>query len=290
MFSRLRTTWMASSGALLLVLVLAGGALGATVLTAASTPESETDPSVETLATFEDLDGDGIDDDCDQEVVENADAAAAAHDAVDTDGDGTISVPEAAHSDRIGGPNCNHGGYVSQVAHGDDEACEAPTEVTDPVEPIATPTDTPVVEVGAELDEQPAEGTEDAAPAACEAEETAEDEAAETACEATEVPPFDPATRSFGAYVSSVAQSDAVGGKNCNHGGAVSEAVKAAKEAAREARDAAKAERAAERAAAKAERQAKREAAKAERAAAKAERAAAKAGKSHGKGNPHGGD
>jgi hypothetical protein len=43
--------------------------------------------------------------------------------------------------------------------------------------------------------------------------------------------------------VSEVAQSDAVGGKNCNHGGAVSEAAHqnhAARDAAKAARNAAK--------------------------------------------------
>ena len=289
MFTRLRTTWLASSSALLLILAVSGVALGATVLTAV-TPESDPDPGVvDTTLTWEDVDGDGIDDDCDDEVAENAEAAAAELASVDTDGDGTISVTEAAHSDRIGGTNCNHGGYVSQVAHDDgDQECEAPTEAS---EPTATPTDTPVVEVAAEFDEDEI-AEEEAAPVVCEPEDEAEaeevaEEAADEACEATEIPPFDPATATgpgaFGAYVSSIAQSDAVGGKNCNHGGAVSDAVKAATEAAREAREAATAERAAAREAAKAERAA-------ERAAAKAERAAAKAAKSHGKGKHQGGD
>ncbi len=97
-------------------------------------------------------------------------------------------------------------------------------------------------------------------------------------------PPFDPAIfngpGAFGAYVSSVANSDAVGGKNCNHGGAVSAAVKAAKAAARAERDAAKAAARAERDAAKAERQANKTLAKAVRNATKQSK-----GKGHGNGH-----
>jgi hypothetical protein len=258
MLSRARSSWLAVPGALLLILVLAGGALGATVLTATTlAPESETDPVV-TLATWEDTDGDGVDDDCDDAVEADAEAAAAADAAVDADGDGTVSVPEAAHSDRVGGLNCNHGGYVSTVAN---EAEDADEETEEPAE-------------------EPAE----------EAEADAE------TCESTEtVPEFDPATftgpGAFGAYVSTVAAMDVVGGKNCNHGGAVSEAVKAAKEAAREAREAEKAQAKAERDAAKAERAAQRAERAAQRAAAKAEREAARAertaGKSNGKGGGH---
>lgn len=247
MSSRLRTTWLAGSGALILVVALTGAALGATVLTtvAGPTPEAETDPLVvDTLVTFEDVDGDDIDDDCDTEVVADPVAQAAAQAAVDADGDGTISVVEAAHSDRIGGKHCNHGGYVSQVAKAQGEAEDADETAEEPEDADTEPT------------------------------------AAEP-CVATVVPTFDPTTAAepgaFGRYVSSIAGSDAVGGKHCNHGGAVSEAVKAAKEAAREARDAAKAERRAERDAAKAERRAAREAAKAARAAEKAEKTKSKA-------------
>ena len=245
MLARARSTWFAIPGALLLILVLTGGALGATVLTATTVaPESETDP-VGTVATWEDADGNGIDDDCEEAVEADAEAAAAADAAVDADGDGSVSVSEAAHSGRTGGLNCNHGGYVSNVAN---EAGDADDEETD----------------------EPAEETSE------EAEADAE------TCESTEaVPPFDPATftgpGAFGAYVSSVAAMDVAGGKNCNHGGAVSEAVKAAKEAAREARDAEKAAAKAERDAAKAERATQRAAAKAERETARAEKTAGKA-------------
>ena len=70
-------------------------------------------PVVDTLLTFEDLNGDGIDDDCAASVVTpDAIAAAAVFLLVDLDHDGTISTTEAAHSDWVGGVNCNHGGYV----------------------------------------------------------------------------------------------------------------------------------------------------------------------------------
>ena len=50
-------------------------------------------------------------------------AAAAALAAADLDHDGTISVSEAARSGWTGGKNCNHGGYVSGVAH-DSARCQ----------------------------------------------------------------------------------------------------------------------------------------------------------------------
>lgn len=291
MSKRLRSTWFAGSGAILLVLSLSGAVLGASVLTMATgpTPETEFDPLVvDTSATFEDLDGNGVDDDCQDAAVADPAAAEAAEAAVDLDGDGTISVPEAAQSDRTGGKNCNHGGYVSQVATAQcDEGDEAdePTGATDdgsgeqPVGVLAV-----------------VEPTEDDAAEACEDEEAADDEEPSddtpvVECVEVAAPVFDPTTMTgpgaFGAYVSSVAASDAMGGKNCNHGGAVSEAVKAAKELAREARDAAKAEREAERDAAKAERKAQRDAAKAERRAAQAAEKAQK-GSQAGKGKQKG--
>ena len=253
MLARARSTWFAIPAALLLILALAGAALGATVLTSANAaPESETDPVVGTVATWEDADGDGIDDDCDEAVEANAEAAATADAAVDADADGSVSVSEAAHSERTGGLNCNHGGYVNTVAQEAEDADE--DEAEEPAEP--------------------AEETTEADAEACEA------------ADAAPVPAFDPATfngpGAFGAYVSSVAAMDVAGGKNCNHGGAVSEAVAAAKEAAREARAAEKAAAKAERDAAKAERAAERATAKAERAA---QRAAAHTKSGNGKGH-----
>jgi hypothetical protein len=126
-----RSSWLGGGGALLLVLSLSGVAAGATP------PDAEPEPVlVDTTATFEDLDGNGVDDDCQEgEVTEDADAAAAELLTVDVDGNGVISTTEAAHSGRIGGKNCNHGGYVSWIAHQDECAVE-------PTEPVAEgPTD-----------------------------------------------------------------------------------------------------------------------------------------------------
>ena len=230
MFKRLRTTWMAGSGALLLVLALSGVVAGASFLAATGPAQETADPEVvDTTATWQDANGNGIDDDCEEAaVVADLDAEALADAAVDTDGDGVISVTEAAHSDRVGGTNCNHGGYVSFVANG-----EAETADEDAAEPAA------------ELDD-----------AGCE-------EVAAPEADATVTTP-----NAHGTWISQVAQSDAVGGKNCNHGGAVSEANKAA----REAREVAKDAKAAERASTKAERAAARAAARAERSAAKADK------------------
>ena len=81
-------------------------------------------PPTGLVAAYVDINGNGIDDTCETgDIVADPDAAAADDEAVDLDGDGTISVSEAAQSDRIGGVNCNHGGYVSWVAHG---SCEIP--------------------------------------------------------------------------------------------------------------------------------------------------------------------
>jgi hypothetical protein len=274
MLSRLRTTWLAGSGALILVLAVAGAAIGAPVPTSSEEPApDEAAPLVvDTALTFEDADGDSIDDDCDAEVTADAEAAAAAAAAVDANADGVISVAEAAQSERTGGANCNHGGYVSNVAQ---EQCDAVVDDGDPAEGAAE------VEPTDECDEDEA-----AAP-----EETEEDEA-KAECVPVAAPTFDPeiftGPGAFGAYVSSVAASDAVGGKNCNHGGAVSEAVNVAKEAARAERDAAKAERQVQRDAAKAERQVQRDAAKAERAAAKGQGSGKSKGQGQGQGQGQG--
>jgi hypothetical protein len=234
MVHRLRIGWLAGSGAIVLLLAVSGAALGATLVT--DTAPELVDP-VDTTVTFEDLDGDGVDDDCAESVVANPEAAAVAFAAADLDGDGAISVTEAAQSGWTGGLNCNHGGYVSQVAAAEDETDdEAEDEVEDETEP-----------------------------------------AAEGECEVVEAPEPDPALdptapNSHGAWVAWVAGSEAVGGKNCNHGGAVSEAAAKDHEAAAAERAAAKAERDA----AKAEREAARELRAQERAAAKAARSAEK--------------
>ena len=190
MLARLRSTWLAGGGAVLLVLSLTGIAAGAALVADTSAPVVEpvepAEGATDTTLTFEDVDGDGVDDDCqDVAAVAAPDAVTAALTAADLDGDGTISTSEAAQTDWTGGSNCNHGGYVSGVAQGDDEdgedaeADEQQTECETPVEPV------PAAEV-----------------------------------------PADTAPNAHGKAVSEVAQSDAVGGKNCNHGGAVSEAAK----------------------------------------------------------------
>ena len=108
--------------------------LSMTGLAAAAPLVDDTTPA--TLATFEDLNGNGIDDDCETAVTADAAAVTAAMAAVDLDADGVVSTSEAAHSGWIGGKNCNHGGYVSWVArqldrsggrnwHETDEADEA---------------------------------------------------------------------------------------------------------------------------------------------------------------------
>ena len=127
-----RSTWLGASGALLLILSLSGVAAGATPPDAV--PDAEP-VVVDTTATFEDIDGNGIDDDCqDVPAVADEDAVAAELLTVDVDANGEISTTEAAHSDRIGGKNCNHGGYVSWVAHQDVSCEDEPTEpVTDAV-------------------------------------------------------------------------------------------------------------------------------------------------------------
>jgi hypothetical protein len=302
MATRLRTAWIAGPAALILVILVSGAAFGATVLTAVAPIADEQGPlPVDTIATFEDADGDGIDDDCDEQVAADPIAAAAAAEAVDLDHDGKVSVSEAARSNRVGGENCNHGGYVSQVAHAQADACEAgDSDDGDTGDTGDTGAGGPgpggdwSTGLPATFDDGDVDQTADAASTTecADDDDDADDEAGDpAACDEVAAPVYDPAQFSgpggFGRYVSSVAQSDAVGGKNCNHGGAVSEAVKAAKEAAREAPDAAKAERAAERAAEKAQRAAERAAKKAERAA---ERAAAKAARQGAHEKPSKGD
>ena len=242
MLTRIGSPIASAIAALAVTIALSGVALGV-ALVADTTPLDDQDAPalIDTTATFEDVDGDGIDDDCQAEpAVADLEAEVSAASAVDLDEDGTISTSEAAKSDRIGGKNCNHGGYVSGVAKADDED---------------------------------AEDEDDEAKAECEA---ASDEETETPDEDAETPAEEPAPEdgavapnAHGKAVSEVAKSDAVGGKNCNHGGAVSEAAHADKAEKAAERAAAKAERAAERAAEKAERAAARAAAKAEREAAK---------------------
>jgi hypothetical protein len=232
MFARIRSMSLAGGGALALTLILSGVVAAATVLTVIVAPAPAA-PVADSTATFEDLDGNGIDDDCQAAVSADPVAAASAETAADTNGDGTISVTEAAHSGRVGGKNCNHGGYVSVIAKASGEPAEAEADTE-----IKTTDETPAECVA------PAVGASVAPIAAI---------------------VLDPASNAHGKAVSEVAQSDSVGGKNCNHGGAVSAAAKKDHDAAKAARDASKAAR------------------DAAREARKAARDAAKASKSHGK-------
>jgi hypothetical protein len=265
MFDRLRSGVLAGGGALLLVLALSGMAMGASLTS--DSPAGDT--------SFVDIDGDGVADHCQTEAaVENTGTAQAAFDAADLNDDGEISLSEAAQSGWTGGENCNHGGYVSEVAQAGD-SCEA----EDTEEPEGTGTGTEEgTETGTEEEAAP-EADADCEAADDETEETEEAAPAdEETCEAVAAPEIDPATDTsewnHGAWVSWVANSPATGGKNCNHGGAVSEASKAAKEAAKAAKEAARAERDAK----KAEKKAARE-------LHKQEHQAGKSNKGHGKPN-----
>ena len=251
---------------MLLVLSLSGVVAAATVLTAITAPV--VDPTVPVVAdttnTFEDVNGDGIDDDCQTDVVADPVAAASAEAAADLNGDGQLSVSEAAQSGRTGGKNCNHGGYVSNVDRADSCDGSEPADTTDATE---TGADADANEQGDEADSGDADSDEaktgdEAAvettttdPTTCTEPETSDTTPVvcppapvtttpdATTTEAT-VPTLDLGPNAHGKAVAKVAHDKAaVGGKNCNHGGAVSEAAhdKAAKDAAKAARDAARA-------------------------------------------------
>jgi hypothetical protein len=197
------------------------------------------------VAAFVDTNGNDIDDTCEDPATIEPDAAAAdaAAKAIDLDGDGTISVSEAAHSGRIGGENCNHGGYVSWVAHG-----SCPDAAPAPAAPLVT---------GPSLDQETTTSCDEPTAEEPTTDEPTTVEAAAPAADCVEVPPpprdpaLDQQKNGHGKWVSIVAQSDATGGKNCNHGGAVSEAAKKDHAADKAARDAAKAAKKAAREAAK---------------------------------------
>jgi hypothetical protein len=239
MVHHMRSKWLAGGGAVLLALSMTG-------LAAAATLVDDTTPA--TIATFEDLNGNGIDDDCETAVVlPNPDAVTLAMAAVDANADGVISTTEAAHSDWVGGANCNHGGYVSTVSKGTADACDAADA---PEAPEAT-TDEDASDEGDHATNETSTGeptvAADCSQDAPDTETTdAAKDAARAACEAA-LAAGTPIVLPEMTHVQ-LAQSDLVGGKNCNHGGAVSDANKAAKAerdaaklAAREARDAAKA-------------------------------------------------
>lgn len=182
---------------MLLVLSLSGFAAGAGLVADTTPlvvePDQPDQVVADTTLTFEDADGDGIDDDCDDVALADAAAVTAALLAVDLDADGTISTSEAAQSGWIGGANCNHGGYVSFVAQSTDEL----EEETEPAEDTRVPAVCEVVVVPVIVTEP------------------------------VVVEPVVVEPNAHGKAVSLVAQDPAaVGGKNCNHGGAVSEAAK----------------------------------------------------------------
>ncbi len=237
MVTRVRSTWLAGGGAILLVLSLSGIVAGATLVgDGAGDTVQPADPpagATDTTPTFEDVDGNGIDDDC-QDPAAAADpvAIADALKAADLNGDGTISVSEAAQSGWMGGTNCNHGGYVSGVAHvsGDECAAGGTTPTGDGESGDAVNASTGGTTDASETDAatcdpaDPAETTEtstDGAPAVC--------PVVATPPASGDQAPTDTSPNAHGKAVSLVAQSDAVGGKNCNHGGAVSAASAAAK-------------------------------------------------------------
>jgi hypothetical protein len=266
-----RSSWLGGTGALVLVLSLSGVVAAASALTAdaGAAPVAEPLPAVDTTATFEDVDGNGIDDDCQAELAVADQVAVDAELAtVDVNADGVISTTEAAQSERTGGANCNHGGYVSIVAHESGDCAVEPT-AGDTVEPAddetVEPTEDETVElVVAEPDTTEPEATEPEVNA-CDA--VVEPDAAPADCVVVAAPErepvLEPSPNDHGKWTSIVAGSTAIGGKNCNHGGAVSDAVKADLEAIAAAREAAKAARAEARDAKKAERTAARDAKKA---------------------------
>jgi len=257
MLSRLRTTLFAWAGALILALSASGLVAAATLVgdTAPTTDGQVTGPGAS--STFMDTNGDGIADSCQSGVVADQAAADAALKAADTNGDGTVSVSEAAHTNWVGGPNCNHGGYVSSVANASGGDCSgaAPTgagEGSDTGGSAGTTLVTSEGDQGSNGDEDAGDatgsgpdqgdqadcsggtdGTTDQAPTG----QTSTDQTqapADCQAAAPQTPPTtslnqaptDTSPNAHGKAVSAVAQSTAVGGKNCNHGGAVSEAAR----------------------------------------------------------------
>jgi len=241
-----------------LVLSISGLVAAATITAAGTAPV--VDPALTAAQTFVDVNGDGIDDTCQTGVVANIVAAAAAQSAADLNGDGVISVSEAAASGRTGGTNCNHGGYVSVVAHSFGQTCDgtesaAGTESSDASETDNSETVTTVTTDTTTTDTATITTTTDtttcSTDSTLDAVTTTSETASTTTCttttssttDTTSSTTTDTAPNAHGKAVSEVAQSDAVGGKNCNHGGAVSEAAHqnhAARDAAKAARNAAR--------------------------------------------------
>ena len=150
MFTRLRTTWLAGGGAVLLALSLSGVVAAAalvSVITAPPAPAVDEPVVADTTLTFEDADGDGVDDDCDEEVVVNEPAASAATAAVDLNADGVISTSEAAQSDRTGGRTATTAATSARSPRRPRSRAEETEETADPEEVVECETETaPVVE------------------------------------------------------------------------------------------------------------------------------------------------
>jgi hypothetical protein len=208
MRTRRHAPWLATGAALLLLASVSGLASAAPLVSDTVAP------------VWVDANGNGVADGCETAVVADQTATAAANLAADLDGDGTISTSEAAQTNWIGGTNCNHGGYVSTVAKTSADTCDegdAPEATTDGTDQgsdgdaTLASTDSAPVATDSCTEDAPTAKTDAAAPTACAA-----------------APAADPTTVAAPLTVVEVAQSDAVGGKNCNHGGAVSEAAKAA--------------------------------------------------------------
>ena len=166
-------------------------------------------------------------------------AAAAALAAADLNGDGTISVSEAAQSGWTGGTNCNHGGYVSGVAHGSGDGCAAGGTT-----PATTTDETNQDRGRRRRSAKSGDGTSPSSRSAFTGRRRRrQDRRSRDRPRRHRPRPKCPATlpgtgarrrwrrsirhrNAHGKAVSDGRQSDAVGGKNCNHGGAVSAAAK----------------------------------------------------------------
>jgi hypothetical protein len=224
MRTRRHAPWLATGAALLLIASVSGIASAAPLASDTVAP------------VWVDLNGDGIADSCETGVVADdvgAAAAAAENLAADLDGDGTISTSEAAQTTWVGGTNCNHGGYVSTVAKTSAETCDdggAPAAATDESgdqsgdgSDQGSDGDATDASTDASTD-APTDGAPTTADTCT--EDTSTDDAAPVVCEAA--PVVDGTTEVVAPLTHvEVAQSDAVGGKNCNHGGAVSADAKA---------------------------------------------------------------
>jgi hypothetical protein len=231
MLHRFRNTWLAGSGAMLLVMSMSGLAGAADLVT-----------DTTTAPTFVDVNGNGIADTCETAAAPDTNAAATAFTAADLDGNGTISVTEAARSGWVGGVNCNHGGYVSSVAQTSTDTCDQATaDSQDSQDAIENANEDATDSSGEDAADQTTDtSTTTVSTIATVTTTTTCDQAStDTTAPTTPVcpvvapvggtaPVVNTAPNAHGLAVSTVAQSAAVGGKNCNHGGAVSEAAHAA--------------------------------------------------------------